>query len=66
MVEAFEDKYEAWDWIIKNLGQVMIVGQDGTGGYCAFIKACNYLKNVKLISLIWIFSNAEGFEKMVP
>ncbi len=47
MVEVFEHKYEAWDWTSKNVGQVMSVDPDENCACCAFIKACNYLKNIK-------------------
>ncbi len=39
MVEVFEDKNAAWDWINNNVGQVINVDQDGDCGYRAFIKA---------------------------
>ncbi len=43
-MKIFKDNHEAWDWISKNLGQVMTVDRDGNCGYCAFIKADNYSK----------------------
>ncbi len=53
MVEVFEDKDAAWDWINKNVGHIINVDPDGNCGYQVFIKACNYSKNIKLIFLIW-------------
>ncbi len=36
-----------WDWIYKNVGQVMNVDPDGNSGYQVFIESCNYSKNTK-------------------
>ncbi len=48
MVEVFHDRYEAWDWINKNVGQVMNVEPDGNCGYRALIEACNYTTKYKV------------------
>ncbi len=48
MVEVFHERDVAWDWINKNVGQVMNVDPDGNCGYQAFIKACNYSKKYKV------------------
>ncbi len=42
MVEVFHERDVAWDWINKNVGQVMNVDPYGNCGYQAFIEACNY------------------------
>ncbi len=44
MVEVFEDKNEAWNWISKNVKQVMNVFPVGSCGYGEFVEACNHSK----------------------
>ncbi len=44
MVEVFQDKVAAWDWINKSAGQVMNVDPDWSG-YQASLKIANTQKN---------------------
>ena len=48
MVEVFYDKDAEWDWINKNVGQVMNVDPDGNCGYWAFIESLQLHKKYEV------------------